>query len=538
MAIKISRIEQPNLVVGIVAPIGVDIPAAITALTDNFKRHKYNVVCIKMTDSFNYVQLRGVETKENTTLERYESYIKFGNSLRSAVDDNAILAAMAVWDIFAKREGHKDKTVFIVHQFKREEEIELFRKVYGRMFFQISIFSSGIKRREVIASKIADDNNSVVHRKFLNLADKLLDVDENEIDAPHGQRVNDVFHLADYIMNVDAAESLEKQAQRFVDLAFGDNSISPSKAEYGMYFAKAAALRSLDLSRQVGAAIFSRNHEVITLGCNEVPKGGGGAYWEGESVEDARDYKKKEDLNEKKKKFNIFDLIDKMRNEGYLRDDVSNAEIINNEIIKKSEIMNVLEYGRIVHAEMAAITDAARLGRSVKNSVLYCTTFPCHMCAKHIVASGIEKVIFLEPYPKSNAFDLHSDAISIDGLESQSYINNKKSCFEHFYGVSPKRFRDFFEKSKRKTNGKFNKWMKGEAKPIYDMIVPIWEVLEEMVVSQYYSEVMTKFPDIFKVEFLRLVSDKLASQPAQRRHGVEAGGVAGGEEAEDDADQG
>jgi deoxycytidylate deaminase len=57
--------------------------------------------------------------------------------------------------------------------------------------------------------------------------------------------------------------------------------------------------------------------------------------------------------------------------------------------------MDALEYGRIIHAEMSAICDAARLGRSIKNAVLFTTTFPCHMCAKHIVAAGITKVVFL-----------------------------------------------------------------------------------------------------------------------------------------------
>ncbi|MDN3612645.1 hypothetical protein QWZ16_23945 [Vibrio ostreicida] len=26
--------------------------------------------------------------------------------------------------------------------------------------------------------------------------------------------------------------------------------------------------------------------------------------------------------------------------------------------------------------------------------------FPCHNCAKHIVASGIKRVVYVEPYPK------------------------------------------------------------------------------------------------------------------------------------------
>jgi deoxycytidylate deaminase len=106
--------------------------------------------------------------------------------------------------------------------------------------------------------------------------------------------------------------------------------------------------------------------------------------------------------------------------------------------------MDIIEFGRMVHAEMNAITDAARLGRATKNTTLFCTTFPCHMCAKHIVSSGIDRVVFLEPYPKSYAHKLHDDAITFE-TEAEG-----KVCFEPFIGISPRRYRDIFEKKKRK----------------------------------------------------------------------------------------
>ncbi|WP_422109159.1 deaminase [Aeromonas salmonicida] len=45
-----------------------------------------------------------------------------------------------------------------------------------------------------------------------------------------------------------------------------------------------------------------------------------------------------------------------------------------------------------MHAEMDAITSLARLdGPSSKNKIIYTTTYPCHNCARHIVAAGIKK---------------------------------------------------------------------------------------------------------------------------------------------------
>ena len=52
--------------------------------------------------------------------------------------------------------------------------------------------------------------------------------------------------------------------------------------------------------------------------------------------------------------------------------------------LKDMDFMDLTEYGREVHAEMDALVSAARGTESVKNCILYCTTFPCHICAKHV----------------------------------------------------------------------------------------------------------------------------------------------------------
>ncbi|MGB8551432.1 MAG: hypothetical protein WCD82_24935, partial [Xanthobacteraceae bacterium] len=103
---------------------------------------------------------------------------------------------------------------------------------------------------------------------------------------------------------------------------------------------------------------------------------------------------------------------------------------------------------------------------------LYCTTFPCHLCAKHIVAAGIERVVFLEPYPKSYAQKLHSDSITFETNVGD------KVLFEPFIGISPRRYRDIFEKKKRKgedgkakhcTKKRPRRWSKIEVPPISKM---------------------------------------------------------------------
>ncbi len=112
-------------------------------------------------------------------------------------------------------------------------------------------------------------------------------------------------------------------------------------------------------------------------------------------------------------------------------------DIIMNEI-KNSELKDITEYGRAVHAEMAALLSASRLGIRLRGASLFSTTYPCHNCAKHIVAAGISRVVYIEPYPKSLADELHDDSITKNKNEKNRLF------FEPFIGVGPRRFFDLF----------------------------------------------------------------------------------------------
>lgn len=143
----------------------------------------------------------------------------------------------------------------------------------------------------------------------------------------------------------------------------------------------------------------------------------------------------------------LADLLWRLRDEGLLAegvtlDDATVAEI--GRKLKDSRLMNITEYGRMVHAEMAAITDAARRGVSVAGSRLFSTTFPCHNCAKHIVAAGIREVIYIEPYPKSQVAALFSDSIALDRAPTANQV-----AFSSFVGFAPTQFADLFQMPRR-----------------------------------------------------------------------------------------
>jgi YD repeat-containing protein len=118
-------------------------------------------------------------------------------------------------------------------------------------------------------------------------------------------------------------------------------------------------------------------------------------------------------------------------------------------IVDASPVSNLTEFGRVVHAEMEALLSCARKGVSTRGATLYSTTFPCHNCAKHIIAAGIERVVFVEPYRKSRAMPLHDDGLQIvypkpgDGAK----MKKGKVRLETFFGVGPRRFFDLFSMS-------------------------------------------------------------------------------------------
>src|SRR5258706_8006758 len=222
----------------------------------------------------------------------------------------------------------------------------------------------------------------------------------------------------------------------------------------GMYQAFGARLRSADLARQVGACVTTKDGQVLALGTNEVPRPGGGQYWDetGSPLPhppDGRDFTLGRDESNVMRRKLFVDTIDRLETRSIIGKDV--ADTLRSEAafqaVRDGRLMAVTEYGRSVHAEMAAITDAARTGIAVCGSVLYTSTFPCHNCAKHIVAAGIERVVYIHPYPKSQVATMYEDSIVIDETSTNGRVH-----FGTFVGVAPRRYDTFFAMKQRRKN--------------------------------------------------------------------------------------
>jgi len=503
-AIELETIKFPELVIGLAGPIGVDSAELEAATTAALASVGYEAVRIKITDEM-YLWTRDAPPPEKSPyLDRMKEKIRYANQLREKQTDEAFLAKIAIRAIRRERASisgsatglTEKRTAYIVSQLKRPEEVAAFRQVYGKQFVLISAYGSEINREEQIYRRIKSSSASHLgDREAEALAKDIIDIDAEE-SAFYGQRLRKTFHLADAFVDGVRRSEMEKNVQRFIDALFGRTDLSPNKEEYGMYAAKSASLRSADLSRQVGAAIFSPCGEIITLGCNEVPKAHGGTYWDSEEP-DFRDVMLGTDPNENLRDDIIKDFLERLKKSGHLSRktvQLGNASQIADALTQKARIkdgqeiaegplaaamiMDLTEYGRIVHAEMCAVCDAARLGKSVKGAILYCTTFPCHNCTKHILASGISKVIYIEPYPKSKAEELHRNEISVE-----SEVPDRVS-FMPFLGISPLRYRDIFQKGRRKgSGGAAKKWLSGVPRPMIEIIAPTYIDLEAMALG-------------------------------------------------------
>ncbi|MBR4434349.1 MAG: dCMP deaminase family protein [Bacteroidaceae bacterium] len=60
----------------------------------------------------------------------------------------------------------------------------------------------------------------------------------------------------------------------------------------------------------------------------------------------------------------------------------------------------------VLHAEANAITKIARSNNSSNGSTLYVTASPCIECAKLIIQSGIQRVVYGEQYRLTDGIDL------------------------------------------------------------------------------------------------------------------------------------
>jgi deoxycytidylate deaminase len=324
--------KDTELVIGIVARIGVDTRSVVSSITNELESYRYCVHEVHVTDLLKAFSSK-LDLVPSPPEKRFSSYIAACNLLRSRVGPQ-VMATLAIGEIVSKRrqDGEQpslqSRTAYIINQTKRPEEFECLRKVYGEHYVQISCHADEDVRIQKLTARIAASHPEDPKSSGWDLeARKLVHIDESQEDEDFGQRVRQVFPLSDVIVNANSPEHTARGIVRFFRALFGDHSVTPTREEYGMQLANTASQRSSDLSRQVGAVILTRTMEIQALGCNEVPRAMGGTYWE-DDTDDGRDCALGLDSNEHRLQAVLVDLMIRLNQAKALADQLSTREEI------------------------------------------------------------------------------------------------------------------------------------------------------------------------------------------------------------------
>ena len=492
---------KPDLVFGFVAPIGTDLLRVNDNLSAFLKQVGYQPHNVRLSDWFNIDKQKKAKLSGK---KLYSKLMNFGDHLRRTAARNDAVAALAVAAINRIRNtvGQGDARppfAAILRQFKTPEEIQSLRGVYGNRLIVISCHSSHGRRVESLSSKLAAHSHQLHVARFRHQAEALIMRDEEDYSRNWGQNVRKAFPLGDMFVDVDDNERLSLDFRRMLEILFKHPHRTPTRDEYGMYLAEAADLRSAALGRQVGAVIATARGDVVSVGSNEVPRAGGGQYWEGE-VPDRRDHTLGFDTNDRFKEKLLAEIMRRLCGAKWIRRKIQNEGLdvlvskllyTDDAVLAGAQVDNIIEFGRCVHAEMAAIVDAARRGVSVDEAVLFTSTFPCHECARHIVAAGVKRVVYRLPYAKSLVRELYPDSIDIDGTCGDI----GRVLFEPYVGIAPRRYGQFFTMLSRKDPmGNVSGWSPMEASPNMGEYYPP----EDLVVADetvFFNDVLAKWEE-------------------------------------------
>ncbi|WP_448213477.1 deaminase [Colwellia sp. MEBiC06753] len=495
-------LKNPNfeMIVGLVSPIGVDLDKVIQYIQDAISDYNYEVHVIQVADLPNVL----IEEKEPISRGLIDQLSSSMPKLREIADSQIasddvqgddIYAALIVNQIQKIRAADPDvtKRLYILDNLKHPQDIISLQRVYKKAFYSVGV-TADIKQRILfkhpktlaklsIEDILADEQG--LNKAATEIYDDFYFVANDDNLNKWANSISEAYQLSDYFINLgefpkEVEQKLPSVIQRFVDLICGAPIITPTAREHNMFLAYMYSLRSADLSRQVGSTIINDSQDILALGANEVPVSGGGQYWANEQYcahtsenelllkeqKDQRDFVLGYDANAKIKESIFAEIVNTLKNNAL----ITNADDIDQEVmkaLKDTSLNDITEFGRVVHAEMSSLMAAARNGVSVRNAHMYCTTYPCHNCAKHIIASGIQSVEYIEPYPKSKATILHKDSIfDSDAIIDETDLtreevieklvlhivntyfetpnNDSKVQFKPYSGIGPKKYLDLF----------------------------------------------------------------------------------------------
>jgi deoxycytidylate deaminase len=480
----LASTHTEELVIALCGPMGSPLHEVAEKLQEMLKSgFKYETCTVIRLSKFIQEHAEKASKPIRTPpAERRHDLISLGDEMRRSYGAS-VLAELAVHEIRIDRElNAKDKATgqyiprracHIIDSIKNQQELELLRTVYREALYVVGVFApvgmreSALRDQGLTSAEIA----------------ALMDRDSGE-ELDEGQTVEETFPQCDFFLRMDSntETQLRSRVERFLHLILGTRVITPTRAETAMYAAASAAGNSACLSRQVGAAVTDDEGEVLSIGWNDVPKPFGDLYVTDLGADPNGDRDKRcwnhggKCYNDEEKTLLAEHLLDAL---GEIIPTGQREKALQT-VLKDKKLRGLIEFSRSIHAEMHAILTALRQkGDRVRGGRIYVTTYPCHSCARHIVAAGIKEVYYIEPYKKSLATKLHGDAMT------ENEQSGDKVKLVPYDGVAPSRYLTLFrmKKDSRKRDGKVIRVSPGVARPKLEKSLEALPTLEGLVVK-------------------------------------------------------
>jgi deoxycytidylate deaminase len=425
------------------------------------KHYKYKYFCL--SDILRKVSED--DGKPNPTCEELQG---LGNSLR-AKNKNSFLVEKLFEKIGEGGNPINSSRGIIIDSIRNDGEVLTLRQF--PFFFLFSIHADEKIRLE----RTLRDGKFKTQEEFHK-----ADLRDQAEDIVHGQQVKKCNYLSDIIINnnknipqranqakKDFIDEINKKYISLIELNKEGQFLAPENLpsidESFMTMAYAESQRSSCIKRKVGAIIASienidtqgiesinKNAFVLSSGYNEVPFGSTPCILNPEFERCFRDFLQEEhgkkicfcpacgrkiNLPPVKCKFCGLDIpggflkvCPQCKNESEIKYTCECKSVIFEEFLLSGG--KLLDMCKALHAEENALLHLTKIGiQNSENLVLYTTTFPCNFCANKIVAAGIKKVVYADPYTMKDSEKI----LETGKVKTEKFQGIKSSAFFRFY---------------------------------------------------------------------------------------------------------
>lgn len=252
--------NRPEIVIGLVGAVGTDMQAVYDALNRVLAEIGYSHSEIRLSGFLKDLPFPpSIPLVESPYEKRLDTYMSAGNEWRRTTKSGDALALLAIGHIREERKkangtssrepAPKNNHAFILRSLKHAKEVETLRDTYGPSFFLLSAYTPRQKRIETLTRQINASHHHFQLADYESEAIRLINRDEAETGDKFGQQVRETFWRGDAFVDTSDINHLEGAIRRIIQLWFGHPFHTPTRDEYLMFSAQAAAYRSASLGR-------------------------------------------------------------------------------------------------------------------------------------------------------------------------------------------------------------------------------------------------------------------------------------------------